>query len=233
LGRIVNRRRRISLAEVKSAIGFDQPKLRAQDDGEAIRVEGTYLLYETATAPNPGGALTEFEIRVILPYDFPRGEPSVAETAGRIPRIADRHVNGDGTCCVTVWEHWLATASDHSIAAFLAGPIHEYFLAQFWFEHKREWPFGERPHGGAGLVETYNEVLGLDVSASHLEYYLRVLSQDWPKGHWLCPCGSGLIIRKCHRDEMMALHDKVPSAIARRMRTKLHEQLPKGQLKKS
>ena len=22
-------------------------------------------------------------------------------------------------------------------------------------------------------------------------YHLRLLSKDWPKGHWLCPCGSG------------------------------------------
>lgn len=221
MGRVVNRRRRISIAEVKAAIGFDQPKLRTQDDGEAIRVEGTYLLYETATAPNPAGPLTGFEVRIVLPYDFPRGEPSVAETAGRIPRTPDRHVNGDGSCCVTVWEHWLATASDHSVAAYLAGPIHEYFLAQFWFENKKEWPFGERPHYAVGLVEAYNDALGLKLSAERLAYHLRVLSQAWPKGHWLCPCGSGRFIRKCHRDEMMALHEQIPPALAKRMLKRL------------
>lgn len=209
---------------MKSAIGFDQPKLRSADDVKAIRVEGTYLLYETATGPNPAGPLSEFEVRIVLPYDFPRGEPSVVETAGRIPRTPDRHVNGDGTCCVTVWEHWLATADDHSVAAFIAGPVHEYFLAQLWFEKKKKWPFGERSHYAVGLVEAYNDALGTKLSAKRLAYHLRLLSQDWPKGHWLCPCNSGRIVRKCHRDEMNALHDKVPPELARRMLKRLYEQ---------
>ena len=105
----------LTLGEVKAAIAFDQPKLRAWEDGRTIGVEGSYVVFEKDVVAAPSGPITAFDIRMELPVDFPRLEPKVFETGGRIPRKADRHVNHEGDCCVTVWEHWLATAPDRSI----------------------------------------------------------------------------------------------------------------------
>ena len=124
----------MTLEEVKAAIAFDQPKLRAARDGPNIHVGGSYLLFENGAVAKPAGPISEFDIEIILSNRFPRHEPKVFEVGGRIPRCADRHVNPDGNCCVTVWEHWLACATHHSFAAFLNGPANEFFLGQYWFE---------------------------------------------------------------------------------------------------
>ena len=108
---------------------------------------------------NPGGPIAEFDIEVILSRRFPAKEPRVFEIGGRIPRDQDRHINQDGDCCITIWEHWLATTEKHSIAAFLNGPLHQFFLGQYLFEKTGKWPFGEYPHGEEGLQEAYADVL--------------------------------------------------------------------------
>lgn len=41
-------------------------------------------------------------------------------------------MNPDGDCCVTVWEHWLMSANELSIAGYLNGPVNEYFRGQYW-----------------------------------------------------------------------------------------------------
>ena len=221
MGKNVRKSGKLTLEEVKAATAFDQPKLRAVRDGPDIIVAGTYLLFENGVIANPAGPISEFDIEMVLSERYPDREPKVFEVGGRIPRTPDRHVNDDGDCCVTVWENWLVCAEDHSFAAFMNGPVNEFFLGQYWFEKTKRWPFGERPHGPKGLEEAYADALGIPHKKKDLMYHLRLLSKDWPKGHWLCPCGSGKLLRHCHRDDMMALHQRVPPRIANRMLRRL------------
>lgn len=212
----------LSLGEVKAAIVFDQPKLRAAQNGQKIEIEGAYLVFEKDVVAAPDGPIAEFDIRMELSDLYPRREPKVFEVGGRIPRNQDRHINPDGDCCVTVWENWLVATRDHSFGSYLSGPLNEYFLGQFWFEKTGKWPFGERAHGTPGLEEAYADALGIANKRKGLLYHLRLLSQDWPKGHWPCPCGGNTLLRHCHRDDLMAMHQRVPSNVARRMLFRLN-----------
>ena len=160
----------------------------------------------------------------MVPKEFPEREPTVFEVGGKIPRSEDHHINPDGDCCITVWEYWLATTENISLGAYIDGPINEYFLAQHWYMNRGEWPFGEWKHGSEGLVDAYAEILGTPKDRERLHYHLKLLSQDWPKGHWLCPCGSGKRLRHCHRDEMMELHKRVSPSLARKMLGRLIQQ---------
>ena len=226
MGEVIGKQAVLTLAEVKAVIAFDQPKLHAGVSNADIRVQGTYLVFENGVVSNPAGPISEFEIDMVLPARYPHREPKVYEVGGRIPRKPDRHINSDGDCCITVWEHWLLTAPDHSFAAFLDGPVNEFFLGQHSYESTGTWPFGERSHGQKGLVEAYADGLGIPHRKSSLNYYLRLLSQAWPKGHWLCPCGSGKRLRYCHRADLMHLHDRVPPRMAKLMLRRLASQEP-------
>ena len=175
------------------------------------------MLFENGAVSNPAGPITQFDIVMVLAPGFPLREPKVFEIAGRIPRSADRHINLNGDCCVTVWEHWLVSADDHSFANFFNGPVYEYFLGQYYYERTGKWPFGERAHGYRGLEEAYADALGIPNKKEDVSCYLKLLSNDWPKGHWLCPCGSGKRFRNCHRGEMSSLHERIPSWLALRM----------------
>lgn len=209
------------MAEARAAIAFDQPKLRAVPRDESVRISGKYVLTESGAASNPNGPLAEFDLEIDVPNRYPRAEPKVFEVGGRISRHPERHINADGDCCITVWEHWLANTEDRSFAAFLKGPVHQFFLGQYWYEKTGKWPFGEHAHGEKGLEEAYADVLGIPNNANKLIYYLRLLSQSWPKGHWLCPCGSGKKLRYCHQSELLALHRRIPPGLARRMLRRL------------
>ncbi|WP_136661626.1 hypothetical protein [Nitratireductor sp. XY-223] len=216
----------MTLEEVRRAIAFEQPKLSATQDGSIILIEGEYVLVEKTGSAAPEGPISSFEIKIVTSRRYPVQEPAVFEIAGRIPRTAERHINADGDCCVTVWEEWLTNSDDTSFAAFLAGPLYEFFLGQYWFEKTGKWPFGERSHGEKGLVEAYADVLGIPPQKKDVLYYLRILSKDWPKGHWPCPCGSGKRIRHCHRAEVKVLHERVPPRLAKRMLRRLRSQSP-------
>lgn len=217
MGKVVGKSRRLTLETVQATIAFDQPKLQAERSGTDILISGTYLLYEADGVARPGGPITTFDVSIVLSSCFPREEPKVFEVGGRIPRIADRHVNPAGDCCITIWEHWLASAEDLSFAAFMTGPIHEFFIAQYVYEQTARWPFGERAHGAVGLVEAYAELLGIQPDKTTVVAYLRLLTSDWPKGHCSCPCGSNKRLRHCHRDELMALHRRIRPSLAQRM----------------
>lgn len=213
----------LALEEVKAAIAFDQPKLRALAADQKIHIEGVYLVFEKDVISAPDGPLAEFDIRMELPDLYPRREPKVFEVGGRIPREPERHINPDGDCCVTVWENWLVTANDHSLGSFLRGPLNEYFLGQLWFEKTGRWPFGERAHGTPGLEEAYADALGIANKREDLLYYLRLLSQDWPKGHWWCPCKSGKLLRYCHHQRLLDIHRRIRPVMAQRMLRRLKQ----------
>lgn len=213
----------MKLEDVKAAIAFDQPKLSAARNGSNIVVSGSFLVVEDGGTASPEGPITAFDVEIVLDDRYPHQEPRVFEIGGRIPRCIDRHINDDGDCCVTVWEHWLLRANDKSFAAFLSGPLREFFLGQYWFEQTGKFPFGELPHAGPGLVEAFADALGIpNKKKKDVIYYLRLLAQPWPKGHWLCPCGSKKRLRHCHRDDLMALHSKVPPQFAKRMLRRLN-----------
>lgn len=212
---------KLKAKEVEAAIAFDQPGLRAAWEAPDIVVQGKFLLLDDGKAFNPAGPISEFDVKIVVNHRYPDLEPKVFETGGRIPRCIDRHINSDGDCCVTVWEEWLVRTDDTSFSAFLNGPVREFFLAQYWFERTGRWPFGERPHGEEGLLEAYADVLGIPNKKKDIIYYLKQLARPRPRGHWPCPCGSGELLRRCHWEKLIELHERVPPRIAKRMLRRL------------
>lgn len=205
------------LTSVRAAIEELQPGLKIVQTEPQIVISGVYLL------TGPEGPFDQFHARILVGYGYPNTEPALYETGGRIPVAIDRHVNTDGTCCVTVWEEWLANADSTSFRSFLQGPIHEFFLSQWWFERTKKWRFGERAHGKEGLLAAYAEALSVGAQPKILFAYLRILLKAWPKGHYMCPCGSAAEIRDCHGEVLTELHRRIPPKLARRMMRRLKE----------
>lgn len=199
---------------LEAHLGFDQPGLKVSSRDGTVTVTGTYYLNGTG-GPSSEGPLAEYEIKLELDPRYPDEEPRLYETAGRIP--VGRHLNGNGTCCTGVWEEWLATNPNPSVSAYMDGPLRDYFLSQRHFELTEEWPFGEREHGIEGIIDGAAAVLGIKQDASVVISHLAFLAHRNPKGHWLCPCRSGLIVRRCHGRQVFALREKLSSALANRM----------------
>ena len=198
--------------QVTRAVNAHQPELRVSSSENIIVLDGPLVV------SGPKGPFDHFRVRLDVSVGFPWEEPIVIETGERIPKIADRHVSPkEGNCCLGVWEEWLLTAADHSFEIFLTGWLHDYFVSQSWFEARGEWPYGQRPHGKAGVVESYAYLLGVAPDARVIAEHLRLLARAKAKGHALCPCGSGLRLRKCHMDGIQKLSKRIYPTMAKRM----------------
>lgn len=206
------------LAEFSLAVTKHQPELSVRVDKNFVLLEGKLVVY------SPQGPFDCYDTLIGIPSGFPLENPVVFETGGRIPKEADRHVFEDhGNCCLGVWEEWLLRTEDPSAAAFLAGPLHDYFLSQSWYEAKGDWPFGDRSHGRLGVLEAYSDLLEIELSLSQARSYLSLLAKAAVKGHYECPCGSGLRLRHCHRDKVEGLSDWILPDMAKRMLRRLRD----------
>jgi hypothetical protein len=201
------------------------------DDGELARVQTRYpclarlplgdglVLRGTFPIVQDGVELDSFKVAIELRADGSAYRPVVSEIGGRVPRSPDRHVNADGSACIGLPEDLLVLTRGEPmlLTSFIDGPVRDYFLAQVSYETEGRWPFGDRGHGTTGVREFYKELLGT-ADAETVRRYLVVLSQERVYRQWFCPCGSGEKLRRCHGSAIAALRERVPPALARRLR---------------
>ena len=199
--------------EIESALKAEQTDLYVVERDGVLFLNGAFVVRDA------NGELDRFAVRITFPDDYPDSLPVIEEVGGRIPRIADRHINPNGSACLLVPEEWLA-AKDQSFRAFLRGPMHSFFVGQSLAEMGKPWPFGERPHGLAGVVESYEEILGVR-GIDQVRSFLTMLVKECIKGHWPCPCASGLRLRKCHGHVLRELSERVTPPIAEKMLQRL------------
>lgn len=202
------------------------PHLHFHVVDDVVFLRGSFpVIYE-------GRELDRFSIEIELAKNHPDSLPIVRETAGRIPRTIDRHVNAaDGTACVLLPdEHWRLWPKGSSLLAYLIGPLRNYFLGQIAVEMGQPWPFGEWHHGADGILQYYAELLKTD-NVRVIADFLGCLCARKTKGHWPCPCGSGKRLRDCHRYVVRDLREKIPRRIAKesleRLRTHLIGEMPR------
>lgn len=152
-----------------------------------------------------------YQIEVLLYDQFPKVTPVVFEVGGRIPRDVNHHVNQTGSLCLfTPEERYKFWPPGSSFRDFLAGPVNQYFLGQYFFEQEGRWIFGDRSHGPAGPLEFYQEEFGLE-DRSKLIAFVRMLARSVRPGE-PCPCGSARIVN-CHYRKVHELQAMIPRAV--------------------
>ena len=167
------------------------------------------------------GPLARYEVAIRFPPIFPKAEPIVFETGNSIPHDAEDHINPDGTCCIVIWEAWASSTKEISVQDYFDDPLRNYFLGQYQKAATGKWPFGEERHGKEGLIDAFSGRLSCTQNEKRMRYSLRLLSKDWPKGYWDCPCGSGKIVRQCCAKHLARLAQDVPKQDAKRMLSRL------------
>lgn len=204
-------------AREKAEVRDEYPELFFVEEHPVIYIRGSFPI-----APAGGSALAVFEIDVEVPHRFPAELPVVRETAGRIPRTIDRHINDqEGWCCLGVEEAFRREyAEGFTLLDFLNGPVCAFFAGQRYYELTDKWPTGEWSHGPEGLFEYYEELLDTKDRAKICRY-AHTLQRGQVKGHHECPCGSGEALRDCHRDQVDELRRHIPASTASRTLTRL------------
>jgi len=144
-----------------------------------------------------------FSVMIILPDDYPHSPPNVQETGGRIP--ADFHQNQDRTLCLGIpIEVRQRFKKEPTLLAFVEKLLIPYLYSYSYFEKYGKLPFGEFAHAGKGIREYYQELFKTDDICIVLEL-LKIMANGSYRGHHLCPCNSGKILRKCHGQLILKL----------------------------
>lgn len=166
-----------------------------------IAVIGPYALDATCD----GIRLAEdFRLQLTVPADYPASLPRVREVSGAIDPGYE-HLYSDGSLCLGIQgELLLAQLEKPSLPALLDGPVRSYLYSYLFHERYGRYPFGDRAHGVAGILQYYEELFG-ETDPMRTIKLLEAVCLDGYRGHLPCPCGSGLIARKCHGEDILRL----------------------------
>lgn len=198
--------------ELRAALATHFPNLHFVEAGTTIR--GTIAI------EHHGKELDRFAVEVQLQRPSELELPIVKEIGGRIPWLADRHVNEDGSACVCLPNDYFARFPGRfDLLAFLKGPVRDFFVGQALVERGDPWPHGEWAHGDTGASEWFHEFVQAQ-SQETATAYLTVLALNELKGHVVCPCGSGRHVRDCHRVLLQRLRDVMSPDSARKILAK-------------
>jgi len=172
-----------------------------------VVVYGTYGIF----IQDPAHQI-EYGISIFLSVKYPKQIPILLcndpkLSAGNL----DRHIMKDGSACLGVYADIMTRwAIKPCIVNFLEGLVAPFLVWQAYYDaHKKPPPWGERSHFSDGIIEYYAEMLGIKESRAVIEFTKLLARKNRPKGHEICPCGSGERLRNCHRKLLYNAREKV------------------------
>ena len=122
-----------------------------------------------------------FEISIRIPDVYPDDLPRVTETGGKIEKNYE-HVFTSGTLCVGVpIEMQRIFSQQPTLLGFVNKLVVPYLYGYCYWKMNGEHPFGERRHGGEGIIQYYIACLPV-ITHTHL----------WRASPWTAgkvPCG--------------------------------------------
>lgn len=165
-----------------------------------LRVEGELpILHEDE------GVLDTYRVGIhFYRKSLVRRFPSVFETGGRIPPIADRHVYSNGQLCLGTEfaQERRLRGQPMDLDAFFQEILYPFFASQSLIElgELDAFPQGERSHGILGKAEEYMDfwqVHTVPEVADRLAAYVHRLRRNAP-----CFCRNGKKFKACHQREV-------------------------------
>ncbi len=154
----------------------------------------------------------EFRICILLPEKYPKQPPVLFCNDLKLPiGNIDRHIMDDGSACLGVYADIMTRwTMKPNIVNFLDGFVAPFLVWQAYYDaHQRPPYWGQRSHFTEGIIEYYAELLGMNKCRSVVEFMKLLARKKRPKGHEICPCGSGVRLRNCHRQLLYSTREKV------------------------
>ncbi len=145
-----------------------------------------------------------FEVELRVPKAYPLILPEVIELQGKVVSDYD-HLNNDGTFCLAVpIAVQLAFKKEPSLLGFVNNLVVNYLYSYCCWRRQGEYPFEDSPHGLSGYVDYYEKQFDTHFNPELFSGIEKIVKHGY-RGHHPCPCGSGKIVRKCHRQVVMDL----------------------------
>jgi hypothetical protein len=174
---------------------------------ESMVVHGTYGI----SIPDSGGQI-EYGICILFSGRYPKEIPILLCNDPKLPSgNIDRHIMNDGSACLGVYADIMTRWSmKPNIVYFLENFVAPFLVWQAYYDvHQKPPPWGQRSHFADGVIEFYSELLGIANRRVVVEFMKLLARKNNPKGHEICPCGSGARLRNCHRKLLYRIREKI------------------------
>ncbi|MFC1788612.1 hypothetical protein ACFLZE_01695 [Thermodesulfobacteriota bacterium] len=213
LNRKLFREERAALASAAPLLGMviAGPKFRLNNESflkrESLVVHGTYGISILDSARQ-----IEYGLSILMPNKYPKQLPNMFCNDPKLPvGDIDRHIMKDGSACLGVYADIMTRWSlKPGIVNFLEGFVAPFLVWQAYYDaHQKPPSWGERSHFAEGITEFYAELLGMNEYSSVVKFMKLLARKNRPKGHEICPCGSGARLRSCHRELLYSIREKV------------------------
>ncbi|MBU0507437.1 SEC-C domain-containing protein [bacterium] len=147
-----------------------------------------------------------FSVLITLPDDYPASPPKICETGEQIPREADFHVypTTGNFCLGAQIEVRRKFAQNPDLLHFVKDQVVHFLYALVYRSWFGKMPWGELSHSGKGILEYYNELFHVSGHKPTLHLLLALHDRVFHRT-WMCPCGSGRKLRKCHGPQLKEL----------------------------
>lgn len=142
-----------------------------------------------------------FEIKLVIPADYPNLPIRAWEKCNRIPKSFHTNPN-DSLCLGTGIDIDNVLSDNSSVFEFVEQILIRYLFSFCVWEKTGIFPFGERQHGATGILESYQGYFNVKdfETAKRLLHYLSKMKR-YSRNKW-CPCKSGMRMRKCHGENI-------------------------------
>ena len=176
----------------------DQPFISIQpSSGNPLLLEGDFRF--CAAFEGQPEICDSYKLLIAIPRNFPKQIPSVTEIDGKIPRLPDYHVNGDGTLCLgSRIRLMIKLQTEPTVIGFSKSCIVPYLYAMsLKLTHGHEFIFGELRHGIRGEVHDCKELFGLENDSQVVPTLHCLLKKKRLANKMSCPCGCRRRLGKC------------------------------------
>lgn len=138
-----------------------------------------------------------YEVKIVVPSDFPKEPPVVQETADRIKK--EFHRNPDGSLCLGSPLRILTLLEGApTLVGFTESCVVPFLYAHSFLERHGVLPFGELAHGSTGALKDYRDLFNVETTEASLEMLFLLTLPKRVANKKPCPCGSGRRVGSCH-----------------------------------
>lgn len=167
---------------------------------EKILLRGNITIFRTAL----GFTLNRsFGIDVLVPLNSEES-PIVFDTEEAIDPSYEHRYKSGALCLETDTMLRLSFVDGFDLTRWMEDFVEPYYFSYAYYVRYGEFPFGERPHGLSGLLDTYQQLFN-EHDTKVAVRLLRFCGDEKYRGHLGCPCGSDKKLRDCHGDVLFPL----------------------------
>lgn len=161
---------------------------------DAIVLNGDFILDATY---NCVSIFDIYTIKIEVTSNFPNSIPTVYELSQKIPRDF-QHKYDNNECCLGVeGELIMKLSNTPTILGFIDNILVDFLFSSSHYIRYGFFPFGERKHGGEGVLSFYKEYFEVEDSKKATDLLYLAVNNKY-RGHLMCPCESGMKLRNCH-----------------------------------